>query len=108
MVRLGRSRTHWPNSAHNIGEAVDIVHGVFHWDMTPQEWAMIATLGRLCLDRFNAGRPKDAQLRLTWGGDWRSPWDPAHWEIRDYRQRSRMVQMGEPVRRTPRGILRSS
>lgn len=106
MVVRGVSRTSYPNSAHNIGEAVDIVHGVYHWEMTRQEWDLIGVLGQLCLDRFNAGRPKDAQLHLTWGGKWRSPWDPAHWEIADYRQRTRMLQVGEPVRWTPRAILR--
>lgn len=106
MVRKHVSRTNFPNSAHNIGEAVDVVHGVYHWEMTKQEWAMVGVLGRLVLDRFNAPLPKSVRLDLTWGGDWRSPWDPAHWEISDYRNRTRIVQRGEPVRMTPRRILR--
>lgn len=106
LVRRGVSRTPYPTSAHNIGEAVDIVHGVYHWEMTRQEWAMLGVLGERALDRINAGARKADRLHLTWGGNWPRFWDPAHWEITDYRSRVREIRAGPPVRHTPRRILR--
>ena len=101
----GHSKVTFPNSAHNIGEAVDVVHSVFHWDLTRAEWSMLHTLGLLALDRVNADLPKALKLRLVWGGDWKF-YDPAHWEIQDYRTRTRRLPLGEPVRLMPRAILR--
>ena len=106
LVRRGVSRTKYPNSAHNIGEAVDIVHGLFHWEMSRQEWALLGVLGKLALERVNAQLPKDRKLHLTWGGDWKSFWDPAHWEISDYKARTRVLPPDEPMRRTPRYLLK--
>lgn len=105
LRKAGRSRTAYPSSAHNIGEAVDVVHGVFHWDMTRAEWSLLHVLGCLALDRVNSDLQKDRKLSLTWGGSWRSLWDPAHWEISDYRLRSRRLPPGPPVRYTPRHVL---
>lgn len=101
----GTSKVRYPHSAHNIGEAVDIVHGLYHWDMSRQEWALLGVLGKLALERVNAQLPKDRKLHLTWGGDWQSFWDPAHWEISDYRARTRVLPPHEPMRRTPRYLL---
>lgn len=101
----GNSRAQYPSSAHNIGEAVDIVHGRYHWDMTRQEWQLLYTLGMLALDRINATLPKAQKLELKWGGHFRTLYDPAHWEIADYRGRLRRLPLADPVRLTPRGIL---
>lgn len=101
----GYSRAAYGRSAHNIGEAVDIVHGLFHWDMTRDEWRLLHVLGLRALDRVNAQLPRDRRLALTWGGDFKSLYDPAHWEITDYRARLRPLPDGEPVRQTPRRIL---
>lgn len=103
----GNSRARYPSSAHNIGEAVDIVHGRYHWDMTRQEWQMLYTLGMLALDRVNATLPKAQKLQLTWGGHFRTLYDPAHWEIADYRGRLRRLPLADSVRLTPRKILAS-
>ena len=100
----GRSKARYPSSAHNIGEAVDIVHGVFHWDMSGQEWGFLHELGSRVLDRMNAGVKKEDQLHLTWGGHFKSLYDPAHWEILDYRQRLRTLADVEPVRLTPTNL----
>ncbi|MDO5631358.1 MAG: M15 family metallopeptidase [Paracoccus sp. (in: a-proteobacteria)] len=102
----GRSKAIYGRSAHNIGEAVDIVHGVYHWNLTENEWRVIHMLGMAALDRVNAQLPKDRKLRLTWGGEFKSLYDPAHWEIMDYRQRLRPMPKTETIRRTPRWILR--
>lgn len=108
-VRDGASKAPWPRSAHCIGEAVDIVHGVYHWQLTPQEWQFLGVLGRLALDRVNAPLKKADKLSLTWGGNDgpgdRFSWDPAHWEIADYRRRIREIEAGPVVHLTPRAIL---
>nr|QJB21556.1 MAG: hypothetical protein [Microvirus sp.] len=106
----GFSRARWPNGAHNIGEAVDIVHGRFAWDMSPHEWMLIYKLGQECLRKLNAQLPRDHRLELEWGGDDgtksdRFRWDPAHWEIKDYRRRIRPLEAREPVRYMPRKLL---
>lgn len=101
----GRSNAHYPCSAHNIGEAVDIVHSVFYWDMSPQEWRMLHVLGLRALDRVNSTLTNDQKLDLTWGGDFKRLYDPAHWEIADYRSRLRRLREADPVRYTPRAIL---
>lgn len=103
----GHSRARYPRSAHNIGEAVDIVHGIYHWTLTKQEWALLHVLGLRALDLVNAGRPKAERLVLTWGGTFAGLWDPAHWEISDFRARIRPWPDGVPVRMTPRYILRN-
>lgn len=109
LLQRGVTKAPWPRSAHCIGEAVDIVHGVYHWQLTPQEWQFLAVLGRLALDRLNATLPKRDKLALNWGGD-DGPrdtfrWDPAHWEIQDYRIRLRQIEPGPREPMMPRGIL---
>lgn len=101
----GTSKARYPQSAHNIGEAVDIVHGVFHWEMTRLEWDYIYTLGRFTLDRVNASLKKADKLHLTWGGDFKSLWDPAHWEITDFRDRRRELAEGPALHLTPDAIV---
>ncbi|VDC31835.1 M15 family metallopeptidase [Pseudogemmobacter humi] len=101
----GNSKASYPRSAHNIGEAVDIVHGVYHWQLTRQEWQLLHVLGLLALERINATLRKDDKLHLTWGGEFKSLYDPAHWEITGYRSRLRRLPEGEPVRYTPSAIL---
>lgn len=106
-----RSKVNWPNSAHNIGEAIDLVHGVFHWEMTPQEWAFVHRIGQEALRRLNASLDKNSKLHLNWGGNDGTKtdtfrWDPAHWEISDYRKRTRRLPPSPTIRETPRAILR--
>ncbi|MER8365967.1 hypothetical protein [Mesorhizobium sp. M1378] len=78
----GVSKVKWPNSAHNHGCAVDIVHGFKHWALTKDQWQIIGHVG------FEIARQNS--FKLTWGGD--DPgvddafnWDPAHWELADWR-----------------------
>lgn len=101
----GNSKAAWPRSAHNIGEAVDIVHGVYHWSLTKQEWDLLHVLGQRALEVVNGQLPVKAKLALTWGGTFKSLYDPAHWEIADYRVRIRPVEEGEAKRLMPRKIL---
>lgn len=104
LVAAGHSKAHYPNSAHNTGQAVDIVHGVFHWDLTKQEWAYLSVLGNLALERLNATLPAKQKLKLEWGGSW-SFYDPAHWQIAGHELYRPRLPVLAPVRYTPRGIL---
>jgi len=120
LVAEGFSRSTYPNGAHNIGEAVDIVHSVYDWRATKDEWFFIHTLGQDCLRRLNAGLPVKptklaplGKLHLNWGGDDQTAkdtfrWDPAHWEISDFRNRRRVLPPSEPVRKSPSAILRDN
>lgn len=103
----GNSKAAYPRSPHNIGEAVDVVHGVYHWTMTQQEWALLHVLGRRALDLVNRDLKKVDQLQLVWGGDFKSLYDPAHWEVADYRARIKRFPVGPPVHMMPRKILTS-
>ena len=107
---LGNSKALYPRSAHNIAEAVDIVHSVFHWNLTPKEWQFLSVLAQRALLRVNTTLKKADQLSLNWGGNDGTlsdsfRWDPAHWEITDYRSRIRRLPVADPVRYTPRYIL---
>ena len=111
LFAKGASKVRYPNSAHNSAEAVDIVHGCYHWNLMPKEWAYIHALGRDALRRLNASLPYDKRLFLNWGGDDGSPgdsfrWDPAHWEVADYRKRIGPIAPGLPVHMSPTSILR--
>lgn len=106
LVAAGHSRARYPQSAHNIAEAVDIVHGRYHWDMTRAEWDLLHVLGRLVLERVNAQLPDARKLRIVWGGGFKSLYDPAHWEIEDFRARRRPLAAGPPVYKTPAAILK--
>lgn len=62
---------------HMYGLAVDIVHGVRAWNLTKKQWALVGHVGKELA--------KSKGLDLVWGGDWKSPWDPAHWEVKGWR-----------------------
>lgn len=64
----------WPHKAW----AADIVHSTKHWDMTPMQWKLIGHIGKEVAHSL--------QVKVTWGGDW-SFYDPAHWELADWRER---------------------
>lgn len=63
---------------HVWGCAVDIVHSIYSWDMSEYEWAIFGEVGKeLAIQR---------SIDIIWGGDWKRPWDPAHWQLRHWRQ----------------------
>ncbi|MEP3530118.1 MAG: M15 family metallopeptidase [Sulfitobacter sp.] len=93
----GRSRAKWPRAPHCQGKAVDIVHGQYHWELTPQEWQYLGKLGKDIAAKLG--------IEITWGGDW-TFYDPAHWELTDWRENIRAIDgRGDPVRFTPRKLL---
>lgn len=91
LWRAGRSKARPGLSAHNHGMAVDVVHSVRHWDLNVYEWGLIGTIGKETARKMN--------IKVNWGGDWganwdASPpqrgWDPAHWELADWKQRAQL------------------
>lgn len=93
LVARGVSRAKPPRAPHVQGAAVDIVHSRFAWELSKAEWDMIGRIGKRIAER--------ADIPVQWGGDW-DFWDPAHWELADWRDHIRLdVVAGEPVRRNP-------
>lgn len=81
MLKLaGRSKT--DDGPHMYGMAVDLVHCKFAWDMSVKEWAFLGHIGKEVAQQLG--------LRIVWGGDWRF-YDPAHWEIAQWRQQKSRV-----------------
>lgn len=106
LKAAGNSKASYGRSPHNIGEALDIVHGVFHWQLNRSEWDLLHTLGRLALNNVNTHLKAANKLQLVWGGTFNSLYDPAHWEIADFRQRLRpLPRASEPVHLSPPTIL---
>jgi len=110
LLQRGVTKVGYPRSAHNIGEAIDLVHGIYHWDLTQQEWLYIRHLVYDELRKMNAALPMARKLQLNWGGDDGTPqdkfrWDPAHWEIADYRDRIGARLERVPVHMSPAVIV---
>lgn len=78
LFRKGVSRAKFGQSAHNFGCAGDFVHFTRAWDLTRKEWAVLGLIGKDVARRCN--------LKIVWGGDW-SFYDPAHWELADWKKR---------------------
>ena len=74
----GVSNARAGESPHNFGCAVDVVHGVKAWGLARESWAMIGHIGEELARQMG--------LKLVWGGHWHDPYDPAHWELADWRR----------------------
>lgn len=74
----GVSRAKAGSSPHQYGLAVDIVHFGKFWDISRLQWDVIGLIGKETARRLN--------IRVTWGGDFRTLYDPAHWELADWRE----------------------
>nr|WP_245369132.1 M15 family metallopeptidase [Agrobacterium tumefaciens] len=72
----GLSKAKPGQSAHNYGLAVDIVHGTKAWDLTRKQWDLIGHIGKEVAASLG--------IKVEWGGDW-SFYDPAHWELANWR-----------------------
>lgn len=77
LVRRGYSRI--TSGAHQRSAAVDFVHGVKHWDIPEREfWNFVGTQGKE-VARIHS-------IPIEWGGDWPNFWDPAHWQLANWRE----------------------
>nr|WP_316650746.1 M15 family metallopeptidase [uncultured Gellertiella sp.] len=73
----GRSKARAGQSPHNYGLAVDIIHGIKAWDLTRKQWDILGHVG--------AEVAAAQGVKLEWGGNWQF-WDPAHWELANWRE----------------------
>lgn len=87
----GFTKAHYPDSAHNRGCAVDIVHSTKAWELTERQWQIIGHVG------YEIAAANG--YKLVWGGDdvaigrvYRDDfnWDPAHWELEAWRSHARV------------------
>lgn len=76
LFKEGRSKARAGESPHNFGAAVDLIHGTKGWDLTRKQWAIIGHIGKELAVSLT--------LDVVWGGDWKF-WDPAHWELANWR-----------------------
>ena len=86
LLATGKSKAAFGSSAHNFGMAVDVIHSRKGWDLHSLEWDMVGLLGKEVARKMN--------LKVTWGGDWKF-YDPAHWQIEDWRARVQKNGLGE-------------
>ena len=76
LFREGKSKARAGESPHNYGAAVDLIHGVKAWNLTRKQWALVGHIGK--------ETAASAGLKVTWGGEWEF-YDPAHWELTQWR-----------------------
>lgn len=93
----GRTTTRYPRASHCQGCAVDIVHARLFWDgIHPAEWAAFGVIGKMIAEKLN--------IKIVWGGDWSEPYDPAHWELANWRTDIRPLRASTPLRLTPTAL----
>ena len=73
----GNSKNDGSKPYPHMAWAVDIVHGVKQWDLSRESWALIGHIGKEVSTQNG--------IRIVWGGDFKSIYDPAHWELKDWR-----------------------
>lgn len=78
VYMAGRSNAPPGQSPHQYGLAVDLIHGVHGWELHKRSWAIIGHIGKEVAARIG--------VRVEWGGDWQDPWDPAHWQVANWRE----------------------
>lgn len=72
----GHTKARPGQSPHNTGYAFDVVHYGRYWELSRKEWALVGLIGKEVARRRN--------LKVRWGGDWKF-YDPAHWELADWK-----------------------
>lgn len=101
--KAGNSKLQGDRTAHRVGGAVDLVHSLFHWDLSPQEWAFVGKVGKEVHRKIQQGLKAEDRWEIVWGGDW-SFYDPAHWEIKTWKALPTVTET-EPLRFTPKNLI---
>lgn len=83
-------------SPHQKSCAVDIVSAVDHWEIPETLWYYVGTLG----ESVAKSTPFPSGVSMEWGGRWKF-FDPAHWQLSDWRQRPAVDWPHEPKRLSP-------
>lgn len=81
------------NGPHNRGAAVDIVHSDFHWEAHDDFFRYMGNTGKDIALQYN--------LPVEWGGDFKSIYDPAHWQLTEWKSKPPVYNSGLPQRRSP-------
>lgn len=63
--------------------AADIVHSRYGWNLNKDQWKLLGHIGKEVAHMHG--------IAITWGGDWKNPYDPAHWELAQWRERAKEV-----------------
>jgi hypothetical protein len=77
---------------HQRGAAVDIVHAHYHWNCSNRFWDYMGAVGKQVIN--NNG------YKIEWGGDWKF-YDPAHWQLADWKKQPVVEQSLPTFRRSP-------
>lgn len=72
----GRSNAPAGHSPHQFGLAVDIISATKAWNLSKKQWEIIGEIGKEIARKRN--------IKITWGGDFETLWDPAHWELTNW------------------------
>lgn len=83
LFAQGRSKARAGKSPHNFGCAVDLVHFTRWWDLAQDEWELLGAIGKEIARKQG--------VKMVWGGEWKF-YDPAHWEIADWREHVRIYR----------------
>lgn len=88
LQKAGKSNL--SSGPHQRGAALDIVHAHYNWEAPQVFWEYIGAVGQALIRANN--------YPMQWGGDWdgdgipvisdptENYWDPAHWQMRNWRQ----------------------
>jgi hypothetical protein len=76
LRRQGNSQV--SSGPHQRGAAIDIVHAHYHWNAPSHFWDTIGSLGKQIIAANN--------YKIEWGGDFKTLYDPAHWQLKEWRQ----------------------
>ena len=65
-------------SPHQYGMAFDLIHSVKAWALTKKQWLIIGHVGKELACSIG--------IKVRWGGDFRTIYEPAHWELEDWQK----------------------
>lgn len=77
LYAQGVTKAKGRDGPHTQGFAFDFVHSAKGWNLDKRQWSLIGHIGSEL--SISAGIP------MVWGGDFKSIYDPAHWELKDWR-----------------------
>jgi hypothetical protein len=101
LKNMGRTRVLY--GAHQRSCAVNIVSAIDHWEVPDELWYYVGTLGESIARSMSLGKEtgnKEKALKIEWGGRW-DFFDPAHWQLSDWRKRLSVDPDHEPERLSP-------
>lgn len=101
QILKDKGNSNLSSGPHQRSAAVDIVSAIDHWEIPDPVWYYVGTLGESVARGMHFGKGLDGQpLKIEWGGRWDDPFDPAHWQLSDWKYRP-VVDPYEPLRLSP-------